>query len=66
MNTAKLKASLDEKKGKLKQKFAELTDDDQLLEEGRKQEIAGKYQLWIAHTQEEIGKIRSELDVSGE
>lgn len=62
MNTAKSKAKLNEKKGKLKQKFANLTDDDLLLEEGRKQEIVGKHQLWIAHTQKEIDKMMSELD----
>jgi len=66
MNTAKSKAKLNEKKGKLKQKLAGLTDDDLLLEEGRKQEIAGKHQLWLAHTQEEIDKIMSELSSSEE
>lgn len=66
MNTAKSKAKLTEKKGKLKQKFASLTDDDQLLEEGKKQEKAGKHQLWIAYTQKEIDKIMSELDSSEE
>ncbi|MFA5329783.1 MAG: hypothetical protein WC384_18450 [Prolixibacteraceae bacterium] len=66
MNTARLKAKLNKKKGKLKQKFASLTDDDLLLEEGKKQEIIGKHQLWIAHTQKEIDKIMSELDSSEE
>jgi uncharacterized protein YjbJ (UPF0337 family) len=66
MNTARLKAKLKKEKGKLKQKFASLTDDDLLLEEGKKQEIIGKHQLWIAHTQKEIDKIMSELDSSEE
>jgi uncharacterized protein YjbJ (UPF0337 family) len=66
MNTAKLKAKLHEEKGKLKQKFAGLTDDDLLLEEGRRQEMKGKHQLWLAYTQEEIDKIMSSLDSSEE
>lgn len=66
MNTAKLKAKLNKEKGKLKQKFAGLTDDDLLLEEGRRQEMIGKHQLWLAHTQKEIDKIMSELDSSEE
>jgi len=64
MNPIKSEAKLNKKKGKLKQKFASLTDDDLLLEEGRKQEMAGKYQLWIAHTQEEIDKIMASIDSS--
>ena len=66
MDTAKLKAKLNEKKGKLKQKFASLTDDDLLLEEGRKQEMIGKNQLWLAHTQKEIDKIMASLESSEE
>lgn len=66
MKTAKLKAKLHEEKGKLKQKFAGLTNDDLLLEEGRKQELIGKHELWLAHTQEEIDKILSSLDSSEE
>lgn len=66
MDTARLKAKLKKEKGKLKQKFASLTDDDLLLEEGRRQEMIGKHQLWLAHTQEEIDKILSELDSTEE
>ncbi len=63
MKSAKLKAKLHEEKGKLKQKFASLTDDDLLLEEGRKQEVIGKHKLWLAHTQEELDKIMASLDL---
>ena len=38
MNTTELKGKWDEQKGKLKQKFAALTDDDLLLVEGKKEE----------------------------
>jgi len=62
MNTTKVKVNLDEEKGKLKQKFACLTDDDLLLEEGRKQEMIGKHQLWLAYTQEEIDEIMASFE----
>ena len=64
MNTTKVKVNLNEEKGKLKQKFASLTDDDLLLEEGRKQEMIGKYQLWLAYTQEEIDEIMISFESS--
>jgi uncharacterized protein YjbJ (UPF0337 family) len=66
MDSAKIKAKLKKEKGKLKQKFASLTDDDLLLEEGRKQEMSGKHQLWLAYTQEEIDKIMASLESSEE
>ena len=39
MNTTELKGTWDEQKGKLKQKFATLTDDDLLFAEGKKEEM---------------------------
>lgn len=66
MNTTKLQAKLNKKKGKLKQKFASLTDNDKLFDEGRNQEMIGKHQLWIAHTQKEIDNIIASLESSEE
>lgn len=51
------KINLDEEKGKLKQKFASLIDDDMLLEEGKKEEISGKHQAMLDQTEEELDKI---------
>jgi uncharacterized protein YjbJ (UPF0337 family) len=48
-------------KGKLKQKFALLTDNDLLLVEGRKEEILGKLQIRLGKTKEELQKIISAL-----
>ena len=45
MNTTQVKGSWNEKKGKLKQKFAILTDNDLLFEEGKKDEMWGKLQI---------------------
>lgn len=55
------KVNLDEEKGKLKQKFASLTDDDMLLEEGRKEEMYGKHQARLDQTEEELDNIITSL-----
>jgi uncharacterized protein YjbJ (UPF0337 family) len=39
-----LKGSWNEVKGKLKQKYADLTDDDLLLVEGKEDELLGRLQ----------------------
>ena len=57
MNTTILKGSWDEQKGKLKQKFATLTDDDLLFAEGKKEEMFGKLQIKLGKTKEELHKI---------
>lgn len=57
MDTSELKVNLNEEKGKLKQKFASLTDDDLLHEEGRKEEMYGRHQARLSQTKEELDKI---------
>ena len=44
-------------KGKLKQKFALLTENDRLLDEGRKEELLGRLQIKLGKTEEELHKI---------
>ncbi len=61
MNTTELKGKWDEQKGKLKQKFAELTDDDLLFIEGKKDEMLGKLQIKLGKTREELHKIIESL-----
>lgn len=61
MNTTELKGSWDELKGKLKQKFAELTDNDLLFVEGKKEEMFGKIQIKLGKTKEELANIIGEL-----
>ncbi len=41
-------------KGKLKQKYAILTDDDLVYEEGKDDELWGKLQVKLGKTKEEI------------
>ena len=53
-NSNEIKGSWEELKGKLKQKYADLTDDDLLYEEGQEQEMWGKLQQKLGKTEKEI------------
>jgi uncharacterized protein YjbJ (UPF0337 family) len=57
----KAKGNWNETKGKLKQKFAELTDDDLLYQEGKEDELYGRLQQRLGKTREEIDRIIDEL-----
>ena len=59
MNKTEVKGNWNEQKGKLKQKFAVLTDNDLMYEEGRKDEMLGKLQIKLGKTKEELNKILS-------
>ena len=51
-----LKGTWNEAKGKLKQKYAELTDDDLDYTEGKGEELLGKLQQKTGKTKEELKK----------
>ena len=57
MNTLQLKGTWNEVKGKLKQKYGELTDDDLLFTEGKEDELYGRLQTKLGKTKEEIRKV---------
>jgi uncharacterized protein YjbJ (UPF0337 family) len=57
MNTTEVKGNWNEQKGKLKQKFAVLTDNDLMFDEGRQDEMYGKLQVKLGKTKEELHKI---------
>lgn len=59
-NLTEVKGNWNEQKGKLKQKFANLTDDDLLFVEGKKDEMLGKLQIKLGKTKEELQKIMDE------
>ena len=61
INLTELKGNWNETKGKLKQKYAMLTDNDLLLLEGKQDELIGRLQTKLGKTKEEIHKIISEL-----
>lgn len=60
-NSTELKGDWNETKGKLKQKFALLTDNDVMLIEGKKEEMLGRLQIKLGKSKEELHKIISEL-----
>lgn len=48
-------------KGKLKQQYADLTDDDLLFEEGKEEELYGRLQQKTGETKEAIRDLVSKL-----
>lgn len=54
MNKLQIKGNWNELKGKLKQKYADLTDDDLTFAEGKEDELTGRLQKKLGKTQEEI------------
>ncbi len=54
MTKLEMKGSWNETKGKLKQKYADLTDDDLLFEEGKEDELLGRLQHKVGQTKEQI------------
>jgi uncharacterized protein YjbJ (UPF0337 family) len=60
-NMTELLGNWNEKKGKLQQKFALLTNSDLLFIEGKENEMMGRLQEKLGKTKKEINKIISEL-----
>lgn len=61
MNKTELKGNWEEQKGKLKQKFASLTDNDLMFAAGKKEEMMGRLQIKLGKTKDELHKIISSL-----
>jgi len=61
MDKTDLKGKWNELKGKLKQQYADLTDDDLLYVEGKEDELYGKIQQRVGKTKEEVKKMIEEL-----
>jgi uncharacterized protein YjbJ (UPF0337 family) len=56
MNNLVLRGNWNEVKGKLKQKYGQLTDDDLNLAEGKEDELIGRIQKKLGKTKDEIKK----------
>lgn len=56
MNTLEMKGNWNIAKGKLKQKFAKLTDEDLRFSEGKRDELIGRIQKRTGETKEAIEK----------
>jgi uncharacterized protein YjbJ (UPF0337 family) len=59
MTKLELKGNWNEIKGKLKQKYGQLTDDDLTFAEGKEDELLGRLQQRLGKTKEDI---RRELE----
>ena len=57
MNKLQFRGSWNEIKGKLKQKYAQLTDDDLTYTEGKDDELIGKLQKKLGKSAEEVRQI---------
>ena len=60
MNTLEIKGNWNIAKGKLKQKFAQLTDDDLQFVEGKEEELVGRIQKRTGQAREQVLKIVDE------
>jgi uncharacterized protein YjbJ (UPF0337 family) len=59
MTTMNLKGHWNEIKGKLKQKYGQLTDDDLTFTEGKEEELLGRLQKRLGKSKEDV---RSEIE----
>jgi uncharacterized protein YjbJ (UPF0337 family) len=61
MNKLTFKGEWNEVKGKLKQKYAQLTDDDLTFVEGKDDELLGRLQTKLGKAKDEIRKFIADL-----
>jgi uncharacterized protein YjbJ (UPF0337 family) len=61
MNTTEIKGNWNEIRGRLKQQFATLTDNDLMFAEGKTEEMFGRLQAKLGKTKEELHKIITNL-----
>lgn len=54
MNDWKMKGNWNEVKGKLKQEYASLSDDDLAFEEGKEEELLGRLQKKLGKSKGEV------------
>ncbi|WP_396153410.1 CsbD family protein [Flavobacterium sp.] len=61
MDKTDLKGKWNELKGKLKQQYADLTDDDLLYVEGKEDELYGRIQQRVGKSKEEVKDLIDKL-----
>jgi uncharacterized protein YjbJ (UPF0337 family) len=61
MNKLNIQGNWNELAGKLKQKFANLTDDDLLFKDGKEEELLGRLQQKLGKTKEQIRSLIEKL-----
>ncbi|MDD5198615.1 MAG: CsbD family protein [Terrimicrobiaceae bacterium] len=62
MTTLEIKGNWNTIKGKLKQKYGQLTDDDLAFVQGKEEELLGRLQTRLGKTKEEV---RSDIEQLG-
>jgi uncharacterized protein YjbJ (UPF0337 family) len=61
MNSTIVKGNWNELKGKLKQKFGTLADDDLIFTEGKEDEMLGRLQKKLGKSKDEIRQLIADL-----
>jgi uncharacterized protein YjbJ (UPF0337 family) len=61
MNRTTLKGNWNEVKGKLKQQYGNLTDDDLIYEEGKEDELYGRIQRRVGKSRDEVKRFIDSL-----
>jgi len=61
MTKLEIKGQWNEVKGSLKQKWAQLTDDDLLFEEGKEEELLGRIQQRTGETKDAVREFIARL-----
>ena len=61
MNKLQIKGSWNELKGKLKQQYGNLTDDDLVFSEGKEDELLGRLQKKLGKNKEEVRQMIEKL-----
>ena len=61
MNKLQIKGSWNELKGKLKQQYGNLTDDDLVFSEGKEDELLGRLQKKLGKSKDEVRQVIEKL-----
>jgi uncharacterized protein YjbJ (UPF0337 family) len=61
MNKLQMKGSWNEIKGKLKQQYGNLTDDDLTFSEGKEDELLGRLQKKLGKSKEDLRRMIEQL-----
>jgi uncharacterized protein YjbJ (UPF0337 family) len=61
MTTLNLKGNWNEVKGKLKQKYGQLTDDDLTFSEGKEDELIGRIQKRLGKDKDDVRQMIADL-----
>ena len=61
MNKLQIKGSWNELKGKLKQQYGNLTDDDLVFSEGKEDELLGRLQKQLGKGKDEVRQMIEKL-----